>query len=343
MIRTFQTTKTPNFGRTFIGNLAYCHAGPQSRSYGQELQMQKETHWLEALTQFAATADPARTFLALDLDGTALLEDHGKVFISSSVEKAVKAIHKLKIPVVINTLRFPLSVINTIGRAWYELSDEPILTVLLNGSLLGSIKCNGSQLHYEEMAAYWLSQAEIAAALEGVKQLGHAGIDAVVLFFYPRDWREGETVWTPKPERIGQLQEKYVSASRVISGPVEQLAQELAKQEICMISLLIDRPEDTLMAYQHGKRHNFFTAKGVNKASGLRAMAGRLNLQPAEALGAGDTEMDTFLSEVGLAVIVGNGQLSFRGQKETIRVATPLELGELMLQYADLLGRRIGG
>jgi len=129
-----------------VRNLAHCHAYGQGRAYGQELRMQKEMPWIKALTQFAATADPARMFLALDLYGTALLEDHGKVFISSSVEKAVKAIHKLRIPVVINTLRFPLSVINTIGRAWYELADGPILTVLLHGSLLGSIFAIGSPL-----------------------------------------------------------------------------------------------------------------------------------------------------------------------------------------------------
>ena len=91
------------------------------------------------------------------------------------------------------------------------------------------------------------------------------------------------------------------------------------------------------MAYQHSKRKNFFTAKGVNKASGLRNVAARLNLEAAHALGAGDTEMDTFLSEVGFAVIVGKAKLSVHGRKETLRVSTPLELGELILAYADLL------
>ena len=65
--------------------------------------MEKNNHWLEPLKKFARTSDLSKAFLALDLDGTALLEDHGKVFISSSVEKGVKAIHDLKIPVVLNT------------------------------------------------------------------------------------------------------------------------------------------------------------------------------------------------------------------------------------------------
>ena len=104
-----------------------------------------------------------------------------------------------------------------------------------------------------------------------------------------------------------------------------------------MASLFVDRPEDTLMAYQHSKRNSFFTTKGVNKASGLRAVASRLNLATEHALGAGDTEMDTFLSEVGFAVIVGKSMLSFRGRRQTLRVATPLELGELISAYAELL------
>jgi hydroxymethylpyrimidine pyrophosphatase-like HAD family hydrolase len=104
-----------------------------------------------------------------------------------------------------------------------------------------------------------------------------------------------------------------------------------------MTSLFIDRPEDTLMAYQHSKRNSFFTAKGVNKASGLREVAARINRLCPAALGAGDTEMDSFLSEVGFAVIVGGSKLSFRGRAETIRVATPQELGDLILAYADFL------
>jgi hydroxymethylpyrimidine pyrophosphatase-like HAD family hydrolase len=297
--------------------------------------------WMEPLRKFADGSDFSKAFLALDLDGTALLEDHGKVFISSSVEKGVKALHDLKIPVVINTLRFPLSVITTVGEAWYQIADVPILTVLLNGSVLGYIKCSDGELHYEELAVYPMSGEEIKSMLDGVAQLKKAGIEEVLFFFYSRDWKEGETLWTPNAEKIPELQKKFVSASRVISGDVEKLAEELWRREICMTSLFIDHPKDKLMAYQHSKRNSFFTAKGVNKASGLREVAAKLNLSPAEALGAGDTEMDTFLSEVGFAVIVGEGKLPFRGRKETARVATPLELGELIFAYSGLVKQEV--
>jgi hydroxymethylpyrimidine pyrophosphatase-like HAD family hydrolase len=293
--------------------------------------------WIESLREFVETSDRAKAFLALDLDGTALLEDHGKVFISSSVEKGVKALHDLKIPVVLNTLRFPLSVITTVGDAWYHIADLPILTVLLNGSVLGYIKCTKGDLHYEEIAAFPMSRGEIRAVLDGIVQLTRAGIDDVLFFYYSRDWKEGETLWTPRPERVAGLRKKYVSASRVTSDSVERLAEELLRREVCMASLFVDRPEDTLMAYQHSKRNSFFTARGVNKASGLRAVAERLKLSSEHALGAGDTEMDTFLSEVGFAVIVGKSKLPFQGRKQTTRVATPLELGELITAYAELL------
>jgi hydroxymethylpyrimidine pyrophosphatase-like HAD family hydrolase len=299
--------------------------------------MLKDHQWVEPLREFANASDCSKAFLALDLDGTALLEDNGKVFISSSVEKGVKAIHDLKIPVVLNTLRFPLSVISTIGNEWYHIADEPILTVLLNGSVLGYIKCTEGNLHYEEIAAYPMNAEELRDMLDGLAQLLKAGIDDVLLFSYSRDWKEGEALWTPNPDKVPGLEKKYVSASRVTSGPLESLAQSLSSREICMASLFIDRPEDKLMAYQHSKRNSFFTTKGVNKSSGLRAMADRLNLVSEQALGAGDTEMDTFLSEVGFAVVVGESKLSFRGLKETVRVATPLELGELISAYARFL------
>lgn len=296
---------------------------------------------MEPLRKFADGSDASKTFLALDLDGTALLEDHGKVFISSSVEKGVRAIHDFEIPVVLNTLRFPMSVINTVGEAWYQIADVPILTVLLNGSVLGYIKCDDGELHYEELAAFPLTHPEITSMLKGVSQLIEGGIDDLLVFFYSRDWKEGETLWTPKKERVPALEKKFVSASRVFSGSIDQLSEEMLRREICMASLFVDRPRDTLMAYQHSKRNSFFTTTGVNKASGLRAVAERINRSCAQALGAGDTEMDTFLSEVGFAVIVGDAKLPFRGRSETIRVATPQELGDLMLAFAGFLKAKV--
>ena len=174
--------------------------------------------WFEQLRQFAATTDPSKSFLALDLDGTALLEDRGKVFISSSVEKGVRCIHDHNMPVVLNTLRFPLSVITTVGEAWYQIADVPILTVLLNGSLLGYIKCIDGALHYEELAAFTLTPQEIRSMVEGIAQLCKAGIENVLFFYYSRDWKEGETLWTPQPEKVADFEKKTKKKPLLISA-----------------------------------------------------------------------------------------------------------------------------
>src|SRR5262249_5001457 len=149
------------------------------------------------------------------------------------------------------------------------------------------------ELQFEELAAFPLSREEIHSMLGGLAQLTRDGIDDLLFFYYARDWRAGGTLWTPKRESIPLLRPKYVSAARVISVSIEQLTEELLHQDICMTTLFIDRPADKLMAYQRGRRSNFFTAAKVNKASGLRQLAARLSLAPEEALGAGDTEMDT--------------------------------------------------
>jgi hydroxymethylpyrimidine pyrophosphatase-like HAD family hydrolase len=293
----------------------------------------------DRLREFLEQHDFMNGCLALDLDGTALTEDRGRIYSSNSVETGIKAIHELKRPVVLNTLRFPLSVINTIGLAWYELADIPILTVLLNGSILGNIRCVEDRLEYEEIVAFPMAEHELQLVLNGVEQLLKEKIDEILLFQYPRDWRQGEILWTPKTERVEGLKRKFVSAAEVKSTSLAELADDLHRQEICMISLFVDRPEDTLMAYQHAKRNSFFTRKNVDKASGLREMATRLNLSLVDSVGAGDTGMDSFLNEVGLAVIVGAANLPFKGKVDTLRVPNPAALGEFISELAHGVAR----
>jgi hydroxymethylpyrimidine pyrophosphatase-like HAD family hydrolase len=89
------------------------------------------------------------------------------------------------------------------------------------------------------------------------------------------------------------------------------------------------------MAYQHSKRNSFFTRKGVDKAYGLKEIAKYFKVSLDHSVGAGDTEMDSFLSEVGLAVIVGGADLRFRGKSDTLRVGNPSDLGELLSAMAE--------
>ena len=272
-----------------------------------------------------------------DLDGTAVHEYQGKVVIPKEVEHGLIRHYQRGRPLILNSLRFPLSVIRTFGQSWYALANAPIPTVTLNGSLMGFVKrANESELVFEEAAAFPLTKDEILEALEGVKRLLDAGIKNVLVFYYPRDWRIGEAIWTPVPENIIAVKEKYSSASAVTAVEFEKLKDQLLAEEICMIFLLVDVPEDQLMAYQHTKRSNFFTHKGVDKLFGARIMAETLTCDLQDSLGAGDAEFDNFLTGVGFAVLVGNHNLPFKGVVETIKLDNSLELGAVLFRAAEL-------
>jgi hydroxymethylpyrimidine pyrophosphatase-like HAD family hydrolase len=145
----------------------------------------------------------------------------------------------------------------------------------------------------------------------------------------------GEVIWTPVAEKVIHVKEKYTSASSVTAVELEKLGEQLHAEEICMIFLLIEIPQDELMAYQHTNRSNFFTRKGVNKLTGTVEIAKYLNFDPAHSIGAGDSEMDKFLEGVGLAVQVGNNpRFPFRGLTDTVRINTSFELGDFLFRLA---------
>jgi hydroxymethylpyrimidine pyrophosphatase-like HAD family hydrolase len=273
-----------------------------------------------------------------DLDGTAVHEFQGKIAIPKEVELGLMRHYERGRPLILNSLRFPLSVIRTFGQDWYRLSNAPIPTVTLNGSLAGFVKSAGQseELVFEEAVAFPLTPAEITEALKGVKGILDGAIKNVLVFYYPRDWRVGEVIWTPVPENILAVKQKYASASAVTAVEFEKLQDQMLAEDICMIFLLIDVPENQLMAYQHTKRSNFITHKGVDKLFGARAMADLLKCDLRSSLGAGDTELDNFLAGVGLALVVGNNPLTFRGLVDTIALKDSLELGAVLFKAAEL-------
>lgn len=272
-----------------------------------------------------------------DLDGTAVHEHQGRIVIPQSVELGLKQLFDLGRPLVLNSLRFPLSVIRTFGRDWYNVSNKPVPTVTLNGSLLGYVtRTPEDEIAFEEIAAFPLSAAEIDEALAGVAAIVAGGIKDVLVFYYPRDWRVGEVIWTPVPEMVIPVKEKYASASSVTAVEFPKLRDQMLAEDICMIFLLINADEDQLMAYQHTKRSNFITTQGVDKLTGSRSMAAALGFDLAHSLGAGDTELDRFLDGVGLSVHVGPINLDFRGLTATIKIRDSHELGELLFRAAEL-------
>src|SRR5687767_15791410 len=102
-----------------------------------------------------------------DLDGTAVHEDQGKITIPKEVELGLMRHYERGRPLILNSLRFPLSVIRTFGKDWYKLSNAPIPTITLNGSLMGYVKkTDEGELAFEEAAAFPLTRGEIVEALE---------------------------------------------------------------------------------------------------------------------------------------------------------------------------------
>jgi hydroxymethylpyrimidine pyrophosphatase-like HAD family hydrolase len=272
-----------------------------------------------------------------DLDGTAVHEEQGRIYIPESVEFGLREIYKAGRPVVLNSLRFPLSVMRTFGKEWHTIAGAPIPVVSMNGSQIGYVKKDEKdELCFEEIDAFPLEANQIDDVLAGVQKLLDDGIREVLLFYYPRDWRMGEIIWTPVAEKVIHVKEKYRSASSVTAVELPKLREQLHAEEICMIFLLIERPADDLMAYQHSRPSSFFTREGVDKLFGTEQIARHLGIDLAHSIGAGDTMMDGFLSGVGLMVQVGNRNLEFRGLHSTIKLNNSFELGDFLFRLAEL-------
>ena len=296
---------------------------------------ESQQHQLQAF--FNQSDFDNRGGVMVDLDGTAIHEYQGRYSIPQSVELALDRIYELGRPVILNTLRFPLSVIRTFGKEWYKISNSAIPAVLMNGSQLGYIiKSETGEFGFEEIAAFPLEVAEIEHPLKIVSDFLKDDLTNLLVFYYPRNWELGEIIWTPDPSRVPAVQNKYLSSSRVYSSAPVHLREDLTSQEICMIFLLIDIPQDKLMAYQHTKRSNFFTHEGTDKLSGAIEMSRLLAFDLKHSVGAGDSEMDNFLKGVGMAIHVNNPFLKYEGILPSIKVNNSTELGELLFTLAAM-------
>jgi len=83
------------------------------------------------LREFLAQSDFMRHGAVMtDLDGTAVVEENGRAYVSVPMETGLKRMHDLRRAVVINSLRFPLSIIRTFGKAWYQITGAPVPVVV---------------------------------------------------------------------------------------------------------------------------------------------------------------------------------------------------------------------
>jgi len=294
---------------------------------------------LAALAQFLHSSRFAdRGAVMTDLDGTAVHEVEGRVLLSRSMELGLKRVHDAGRQVLINTLRFPLSVMRVFGAEWHRVTGDDVWLVSMKGSQVGRIVVSaGGQIAFEEAVAFPLTASEIAEVMEGVRGMVANGAEDLLVFFYPRDWRSGEQIWVADPQRVDAVRHKYRSASQVFAGDPDALEARLAAQPQCMVFLLIDAPQDRLMAYQHTQKARFVTHVGVDKRHGGEALAAHLGVSLADSVGAGDAETDTFLDAVGFAVIVGNQDLAFKGLSDTVRVADPAAFGDMLTKLGEAL------
>lgn len=291
----------------------------------------------DRLRRFIDRTSFTRGGFITDLDGTVVFETQGTTLLAPEVEHAIKLLYELGRPLMLNSLRFPLSVMRTFGADWYRLSNAAIPVVSLNGSQIGRIyEATPGELGFEELAAFPLDADEIDRVLRQVTSLVDGGLHDLLLFYYPRDWRLGEIIWTPTLERAEEARQRYRSASAVDVSDLDELRRRLTEREICMIFLLVQATDDVLMAYQHTKRSNFYTRAGVDKLSGAVELARQLDVDLFHSLGAGDTEMDRFLDGVGLALHVGPQVLPYRGKLDTIRVRDAGALASLLFHFAAL-------
>lgn len=292
----------------------------------------------QALSDFLKhTSFKKKGAVMLDLDGTVLYEERGVVRVPESIKQGLRTLHTLNKPIILNTLRFPLSIIRTIGKEWLAINEVPIPIISLNGSVIGHIqKTIDNELEFAELTSFPLNEKEMDEVIDGVEKLINAGLKDITLFYYPRDWKFGELIWTPDPNRIPLLEKKYTSCSAFVSTNLSKLRNELKRLETCMLFLLINAEGDQLMAYQHTHKHSYFTRKGVNKKFGAQQLVHELSRSLDDCIGAGDTELDTFLDGIGLSLQIGKNQLPYRGKHATLNLKDAQELGRLLEEIAQL-------
>lgn len=288
-----------------------------------------------ALERFARSPGIGKGALFLDLDGVALVEERGSVFVSREVEQGIRDVARLiGWPVVINSLRFPLSIMRSIGPAWLDMYSSDIPAVLLNGGLIGRFKKDSGGMRFEESKAFPMTRSEVGKIMDGISDVIAGGERELAFFFYPRDWRRGEIVWVMEGTRVEDVRHKYTSASEVVAWSLPELREELERCEPVMALLLVNLTKDKRMAYQHTSSWDFFTREGVDKASGARSIAEMLGISLLDSIGGGDTEMDRFLAEVGMAVRVGGNKVAYKGVRQTLDVERPADLGLLVSSFA---------
>ncbi|QMU27098.1 HAD hydrolase family protein [Adhaeribacter radiodurans] len=273
--------------------------------------------------------------LLTDLDGTIVLQRNGKFIIPLEVQTGLNKLYQRNCPIILNTIRFPLSIIKTFAAVLYPLAQKPIPVISLNGSQWGYISLGENQEYrFTEAGAQPLKQADIQSCLANIQLLVQQQVPDIAVFYYPRDWTKGEIIWTSVETQVGEIAQSYPSASHVYSSSLAILENHLKAEDISMIFLLVKK-DHLAGTFLQRNFQDFYTSTGVNKLTGAHAFVNQLGRTLKQFIGAGDTPMDVFLQETGAVIKVGNLPLDFECSGPLLPIETVPEMGEVFTQIAE--------
>jgi hypothetical protein len=275
-----------------------------------------------------------------DLDGTAVVERGSWTTVETEVGLALKRLRDLGLPVALNTLRSPRNVVETFGRAWAAITDDPLPLVSLNGAVSGMlVETGGGAMAFDEFDALPLTPGEVVGVGATLRALSEAGVPDPLLFHCPRDWRGGEWIWSRDRARAEAALRRYPGTSGAHACSIDELEARMLDEETCMAFLLVEQ-EARLPMFHAVRPGAFVTRVGVDKLAGAERLARRLSFDLAASVGAGDTPMDSFLAGCGLAVQVGPLEVGHAGRQATLRVPDPAGLGAVLRHVAGVLEAR---
>ncbi|WP_221392700.1 HAD hydrolase family protein [Dyadobacter sp. NIV53] len=271
--------------------------------------------------------------LMTDLDGTVIQEHEGKYFMPDLVREGLVKMYNAQCPVIINTMRFPISVIKTFATDWFVMSKASVPLVSLNGSQIGFInKDKKSKFTFQEIEAFPLKKEEVKKFISDIEQILEQG-GSVLVFYYPRDWVKGEIIWTSDKEKTSETKDRYRSASHVYNSNMEELTRNLESEDICMIFLKAIQ-SDPATPFTNTDYKDFYSHQNVDKLFGAKKMISHLEREIHQFVGAGDTPMDVFLKEVGQVIKVGGLNMNFEFNSPVIELKHVPDIGEVFTEVA---------
>jgi hypothetical protein len=275
-----------------------------------------------------------------DLDGTAVVEHGGRTVVEREVEFGLKRLRDLGRPVTLNTLRCPRNVIETFGRAWAAITDDPLPLVSLNGAVSGMlVETRRGAVVFDEADALPLTPTEVAGVAATLRALLDAGVSDALLFYCPRNWEGGEWIWSPDRTHAEAALRRYPSTSGAHACSIGDLEARMLDEQTCMTFLLVEE-RDRLPMFHAVRPGAFVTRAGVDKLAGAERLARRIGFDLAHSVGAGDTPMDSFLAGCGLSVQVGPLEVGHSGLQATLRVPDPAGLGAVLRHIAGFVEAR---